>query len=175
MVTDQQNLLNLGSAANLAKINLNLDLVPESDWSDDDMLGYLAQLRDIILAHPDSFNAASQASAQYMASFDLNVLRQSNYLSDQTQDLHTLQYELQNNLMSAGNDLAKLGQGTLTLINHIGGTAANVGAAAEQSASSANWILPVMAIALLYVIITEPSRGIQLGASAAKTARGFLP
>lgn len=174
MVSDQQNLLNLGSAANLAKINLNLDLITPSEWSDDDMVNYLAQLSALILANPNAFTADTLATANYVAGQNLNSL-----ITDPSGEMPLLKYELENNAMAAGSDLAKLGQGTLHLIGSIGGTAANLGSAAEGASAAADWIIPIAAVAIVYLLIREPERGVKVAGDAAgsatRAARNFLP
>lgn len=175
MITDQQNLQNLGSASNLARYHLNLDLTPVADWTDVEMVAYLEEFKNIILAHPGSFNEQSLATAAYIDRKNLQDLLSPDWFSSEYQDLRTLKYELQNNVMDAGDDLARLGSGALNLLGSIGGAATNVGTSAENATGAASLLIPVIGLAILYIIINDPARAAAATRSYASAGRSLLP
>ncbi len=172
MVTDQQNLQNLGSASRLAMYHVNLDLTPVAEWSDVDMVNYLDEFKNIILAHPESFSAQSTATAHYIDQKNMQDLIAPDWVSDNGDDLRTLQYQMQNNIYAAGDDLAKLGQGALNLLGSVGGAATNIGQIAEHSSGAAALLIPIIGLAVLYIIVNDPARGVAVAGTAARSAAG---
>lgn len=175
MISDIQNLQNLGSASRLAMYHLGLDLTPVAEWSDVDMVSYLEEFKNIILAHPESFNEQSMITAHYVDAKNMQDLLEPDWLNGEYQALRTMKYELQNSVFDAGDDLASLGRGALNLLGSVGRAGTNVGESAEKATGAASLLIPVIALAVLYIIVNDPARAASATRSYASAGRSLLP
>lgn len=163
MVTAEQNLANLGSAANLAAFELGLDLIPPGAWTQAARIEYIARLAQKIVTYSDQFSAASVAAARSTLGDNLSGMAIDTYVFQHPDGADTLAGVFVNTgidtALAMTSQLANLGTGALALISKTGAVLANTGTAAENftaSASNSTFVfVGVLLIGALLILKTE--------------------
>jgi len=174
VVDDATNALNLGSAENLARINIGIDSIDPSDWTQDERVQYLKQVASLIVTYPNEFNTATLTSAQQLLQHPDQDL--SNSISDMEDQWNTFTYTLAQGFESnIAEPASQVGQAMAQLVQNAA-TVVNKGSSALASAASiSSWALPVAAVAVLFLILRDPERGTQAGKNLAGGVRELLP
>lgn len=159
------NAANLGSAENLVQINLGLDGTPQSEWTQDQMISYLQGLSSTIAANPTAFSNSTIDTATTIGSSNLNSLE----LQDPSFSWDDFGTDFENNVVAAGNSVAAVGTGTLSALQSLGQTIANVGNAAKNTSTLAQWALP--AALVIAVILFSKSNSISANRSGVSWGR----
>lgn len=147
-VDSTTNAANLASAENLVQINLGLDQIPQSQWSQDQMISYLQGLSSTINQYPTEFDSQTVANASTIGSSNLSDLA----LQDPSFSWSDFGSALEDNAAAAGNNVAALGQGISNAVNSIGSTISSLGTAASNTATIAQWALPAALVLLVYLL-----------------------
>ncbi len=163
MVTAQQNLGNLGSAANLAAIDLGLDLTPASQWSQDQRISFLRGLANKILSYPASFDAQTLNSANVILGQNFNGMHLDDFVNTSPDGSASVAKifvdSLADGVLGGAQSVANIGTGALNIVNkvasgasNLGDAAANLAQAANNASSSTSWLLPIGLIALIGIL-----------------------
>jgi hypothetical protein len=160
-VSAATNAANVASASNLVEINLGLDQIPQSQWTQAQMISYLQGLSAMIIANPSEFTAQELASAQQISGSNLNSLQ----LQDSSISLSDIGTALESSASAAGTSLVNLGNGISNVISSTGDALTKLGNAASNTASVAEIAIP--AILIIGVILLFQTK------SASVSKKGF--
>jgi hypothetical protein len=156
MTTAQK--MNIDSASQIASINLGLDAIAPQDWSQDERNSFIAALSQIIVSNPARFAPESVSTASAILASDptANLAYTDVFWSSVIAGANVaVDTEL-----SAGEKIASIGNGVLSLANSAGQTVANIGNAAQQITSSASntWIIPLAVASFVALLVLAAER-----------------
>jgi hypothetical protein len=161
-VSDTQNAANLASAENLTQINLGLDQIPQSQWTQPQMISYLQGLSSTIQSNPNAFNAATLSSANAVAGSNLNNLQ----LQDPSFSWSDFGTQVENNAVAAGNSVVAVGQAAQSALQSVASTVSNLGTAASNTAAVAQWALPALLVIGVYLIANAKKLSVSKGGAS---------
>lgn len=170
MVTEAQNLANLGSASRLAAQALNLDLLPPSSWAQDERIAYVIGLANRILQYPAQFDADTLAGARSVLGQNFNRMALDDYINAGPDGSASVMKSLFDGAFEGLNfgfsSTASLGKGAFNLISRTGNVLTNTGSALDTATATAgnSWLVPVAVVAFLALLATDAVRSVRRAA-----------
>lgn len=159
------NAANLGSASNLVAINLGLDGVPASSWSQDQRISFITGLSNTILQYPQSFSDASIASAQSVLGQNMNGMTLDDFVSSSPDGSATLQSAfvdtLADSVLSTGASIASIGTGAAALLNNLGSAVGNISTGVANASNLSSWLVPVAAVAFVALFVMNSEKKVR--------------
>lgn len=164
MVTSQQNIANLGSAAQLVAINLGLDQIGPGEWSQTDRLAFIRALANAILQYSAQFDAQTLNSATVILGQNFNGMTLDDFVNaapDGQASVAKIFFDsLGDNILGGGQAVGNIGTGAVNIVtkiasaaSNVGDAAANLAQAANNASSSTSLLLPIGLIALVAILV----------------------
>lgn len=171
MVTDAQNLANLGTATRLSLNALNLYSARSSDWSQAERIAFVQRLAQTILTYPAEFNAGTIYTANAVLGQNFGAMQFDEYYSTGPDGSPSLLKSFVDTGFDAaldmGADVAVVGRGAVKLLASVGRVAENVGQAGEQASATAGggWLLPAAVIAVVALLTLTAAKEVRRAVS----------